>query len=94
MGKKVGTKTDRIVDPQGRVSIPGYIRELAGINFGDTVTVEVGEDKSIRIYASGDRCCICGEIHAPDKMLTTTIGPYEHKFCINCARTICNTLKK
>ena len=28
MPKKVGTKANRIVDPQGRVSIPGYIREL------------------------------------------------------------------
>jgi len=28
------TKTTRLVDPQGRVSIPGYLRELAGINPG------------------------------------------------------------
>lgn len=91
MGKKVGTKADRIVDPQGRVSIPGYLREIAGINFGDTVTVEADSD-GIHIYAKEDRCCICGERH--EKMLPATIGPFEHKFCVRCARTICNTLKK
>lgn len=85
------TKTTRLVDPQGRVSIPGYLRELAGINPGDTVTVEV-DDSGIRIYSSADRCCICGEAH--EKMLTATIGPFKHQFCVNCARTICNTLKK
>lgn len=94
MGKKAGTKTNRVVDLQGRVSIPGYIRELAGIEFGDTVTMEVCEDNSIRIYANGEHCCICGEIHAPEELLTITTGPLEHKFCVNCARTICNTLKK
>ena len=91
MGKKVGTKATRLVDPQGRVSIPGYLRERAGINFGDTVTVEVDDD-GIHIYASGDRCCICGESH--ENMLTATIGPSEHHFCVNCAQAICNTLKK
>ena len=85
-------KTTRLVDPQGRVSIPGYLRELAGINAGDTVTVEVGEDNVLRIYASSDRCCICGESH--EKMLPVPIGPYKHPFCVNCARTIANTLKK
>ena len=91
MGKKVGTKADRIVDAQGRVSIPGYLRELAGIDFGDTVTVEV-DQAGIHIYAKNDRCCICGERH--EKMLTATIGPFEHQFCVRCARIICNTLKK
>ena len=91
MGKKVGTKANRVVDPQGRISIPGYLRELAGINFGDTVTVEVDSD-GIHIYAKEDRCCICGESH--EKMLTATIGPFEHQFCVRCAQTICNTLKK
>lgn len=85
------TKTTRLVDPQGRVSIPGYLRELAGINPGDTVTVEVDDD-GIRIYSSGDRCCICGESH--EKMLPATIGPFKHLFCTSCAQTICNTLKK
>lgn len=86
------TKTTRLVDPAGRVSIPGYLREIAAIKPGDTVTVEVAKDNSIRIYATGDRCCICGESH--EKMLTVPIGPHEHPFCVNCARTICNTLKK
>ena len=86
------TKTNRLVDLQGRVSIPGYLRELAGINPGDTVTVEVGEDNVLRIYAAGDRCCICGESHA--KMLQVPIGPHKHPFCVNCARTIATTLKK
>ena len=87
-------KTTRLVDPQGRVSIPGYIRELVEINPGDTVNVEVGEDNSIRIYANSDRCCICGESQEAAKMLQVPIGPYTHPFCISCARTICNTLKK
>ena len=88
------TKTTRLVDPQGRVSIPGYLRELAGINAGDTVVLEVGDDNSLRIYASSDRCCICGESQDPAKMLPVSIGPYKHLFCVNCARTISNTLKK
>lgn len=87
------TKTNRLVDPQGRVSIPGYLRELAGINPGDTVTVEVDHD-GIHIYPKEDRCCICGESHEDVNLLTSKIGPHEHKFCVNCARTICNTLKK
>ena len=85
------TKCNRTVDPQGRVSIPGYLRELAGINPGDTVTVEVDHD-GIHIYPKEDRCCICGESH--EEMLTATIGPFKHQFCVNCARIICNTLKK
>lgn len=85
------TSTTRIVDPQGRVSIPGYLRELSGIDPGSTVTVEADSD-GIRIYANSDRCCICGESH--EKMLEATIGPFKHQFCVNCARTICNTLKK
>ena len=88
------TKTTRTVDPQGRVSIPGYLRELAGINPGDTVTVEVGEDNALRISANSDRCCICGESHEVEKLLKVPIGPYEHLFCVDCARTICTTLKK
>ena len=87
-------KTTRQVDPQGRVSIPGYLRELAGINPGDTVTVEVGEDNVLRIYTIGDCCCICGESHGPDEMLQVTIGPCEHQICINCAQTIVTKLKK
>lgn len=79
------TKTTRLVDPQGRVSIPGYLRELAGINPGDTVTVEV-DDSGIRIYASENRCCICGESH--EKMLSVIIGPNKHRFCIRCAHAI------
>ena len=88
------TKTTRLVDPVGRISIPGYLRELTGIRPGDTVTVEADKDNSIRIYATGDRCCICGESQDAAKMLTVPIGPHEHPFCVNCARTICNTLKK
>ena len=86
-------KTTRTVDPQGRVSIPGYLREVAGIDFGVTVTVEADSD-GIHIYANSDRCCICGEIHNADKLLKVPIGPNEHLFCVSCARTICNTLKK
>lgn len=87
-------KTTRQVDPQGRVSIPGYLRELAGINAGDTVTVEVGEDNVLRIYSSSDRCCICGESQEPAKMLQVAIGPCKHPICVSCARTIVATLKK
>lgn len=85
------TSATRVVDPQGRVSIPGYLRELADINPGDTVTVEVDND-GIHIYAKEERCCICGE--SPKELLTATIGPFKHQFCVNCARIICNTLKK
>ena len=77
-------KTTRQVDPQGRVSIPGYIRELAGINPGDTVTVEVGEDSTLRIYASSERCCICEK---PIKGSKITVGTDVH-ICIECARAI------
>ena len=61
---------------------------------GDTVTVEAGDDNVIRIYSSSDRCCICGKIHEVAKLLQVPIGPNTHPFCISCARTICNTLKK
>lgn len=85
------TSTTRIVDPMGRVSIPGYLRKVTGINPGDTVTVEA-DDKGIRISATGDRCCICGEGAAD--LLNVPIGPSEHKFCVNCARSICEIVNK
>lgn len=88
------TNTTRVVDPQGRVSIPGYIRELVGINPGDTVTVEVGDDNTLRIYSGSDHCCICGESHDVNKLLKVPIGPSEHLICVNCALRICNLLKK
>lgn len=88
---KPKTSTTRIVDPAGRVSIPGYLRELTGINPGDVVTVEA-DDKGIRISATGDRCCICGE--GAENLLTVSIGPTEHKFCVNCARAITTKLNK
>lgn len=84
------TKTTRLVDPQGRVSIPGYLRELAGINPGDTVTVEVGEDNALRIYASSERCSICEK---PIKGAKVTVGKDVH-ICIGCARAIAHTLNK
>lgn len=85
-------KTTRLVDPQGRVSIPGYLRELAGINPGDTVTLEVGEDNAIRIYSNSGRCCICGK--SEEKMLSVLIGPNKHLFCIHCAQAIANRTPK
>lgn len=85
------TSATRLVDPQGRVSIPGYLREVSGIKPGDTVTVEA-DDSGIHIRSSSDRCCICGE--SPKELLPATIGPFTHLFCVNCARAICNTLKK
>lgn len=87
------TKTTRVIDQAGRVSIPGYLRELSGINTGDTVNVEVDND-GIHIYSSVDRCCICGESQDADNLLPVTIGHTEHKFCVNCAKTIVNTLEK
>lgn len=83
------TKCNRTVDPQGRVSIPGYLRELTGINPGDSVTVEAYEG-GIYIQPNGDRCCICGE--SAENLLTARIGITAHKFCVNCARAITTTL--
>lgn len=88
------TKTTRIVDPCGRVSIPSYLRELAGINSGDTVAVEVQQDSSIRISAIGDRCCICGEEQEGSELLKVPIGPVKHQFCIHCARAIATRVIK
>ena len=82
------TKTTRLVDNCGRVSIPGYLRELTGIKFGDTVTVEVEADNSIRIRAAYECCCICGEIPEGSELLEVTIGPGKHQFCTRCARAI------
>ena len=87
-------KTTRTVDPAGRISLPGYIRELSGINPGDTVTIEVGDDNVLHIYAKSERCCICGESQEPANMLQVAIGPHEHQICVSCARTIVTTLKK
>lgn len=83
-------KTTRLVDPQGRVSIPGYLRELAGINPGDTVTVEVGEDNVLRIRAVRGRCSICEK---PVKGAKITMGQNWH-ICIECARAIAHELNK
>lgn len=82
------TKTTRLVDPVGRISIPGYLRELTGIRPGDTVAVEVNKDNSIRIYATGDCCCICEK---PVKDAKITVSK-DHHICIGCARAIAYTL--
>ena len=85
----MATKITRNVDPQGRVSIPDYIRKLVGINPGDTVTIEAGDDKALRIYSGSDRCCICDEIHDADKLLEMPVGHRERRICTNCALQIC-----
>ena len=82
------TKTTRLVDNCGRVSIPGYLRELTGLKFGDTVTVEVEADNSIRIRAIEESCCICEEKPEGSELLEVTIGPDKRKFCTHCARAI------
>lgn len=89
----MATKITRTVDPQGRVSIPDYIRKLVGINPGDPVTIEVGEDNTLRIYSSTGRCCICGNSHDVDKLLKVPIGSSHHLFCVTCALRICSTAK-
>lgn len=82
------TKTNRLVDSCGRISIPGYLRELIGLKFGDTVTVEVEADNSIRIRAAEEVCCICSEKPEGSELLEVPIGPNKHKFCAHCARAI------
>lgn len=85
------TKTTRLVDPAGRVSLPGYLRELVGIDPGDTVTVEVTKDNAIRIYATGGPCCICCDKPVTDARITVATDRY---ICIGCARAIAYTLNQ
>ena len=84
------TKTTRLVDPAGRVSLPGYLRELVGIDPGATVTVEVTKDNAIRIYATGGRCCICEK---PVKDAKITVGKDTH-LCTGCANAISYIMNK
>ena len=88
------TRTVCKVDPQGRVFIPGFVRELCSIRPGDAVTIEVDKDNSIRIFPEIDRCYVCGELKTKEKLQTVTIGHRDQRICTGCVRKIVTAANK
>lgn len=75
----------RRIDPQGRIMIPSHIRKELNLEPGCLVSVELGNDRTIKIKVAQARCAICGK---------TILGKSEFKICSECAKSIANAEKQ
>lgn len=83
----MATKATRYVDNQGRVVLPSHIREALNLAPGNVVTVELDDDGTIRMRASQERCCVCGE-GMEDKPCAEIEANGKKRVCYKCAQAI------
>ena len=85
------TKTQRYIDPQGRIVIPNHIRNALNLNGNNRVEVALEEDGTIRIKAAKERCAICGGAldNGPCAELTE-----KKKVCYECAQKVARAMLK
>ncbi|MGN0999729.1 MAG: AbrB/MazE/SpoVT family DNA-binding domain-containing protein [Faecousia sp.] len=80
------TKTTRQIDAQGRISLPGYIRNEMKLGPGNIVSVEIDDEGVVHIKSAAERCCICDK-DMDDASAKIEIGS-DKKICYDCALAI------
>lgn len=80
----MAVKSNRYVDPQGRVIIPSHIREALNLAPGNTVQIDLDDEGVIRIRPIKERCCVCGE--AIDSKPHATVK--DKLVCYTCAQEV------
>ena len=85
-------KTTRQIDAQGRISLPGYMRNAMKLGSGNTVSVEIDDKGIIHIQATAESCSICNKpLDDTSKSLDMGRG---YRICHRCCQLIACSVRK
>ncbi|MBQ9168906.1 MAG: AbrB/MazE/SpoVT family DNA-binding domain-containing protein [Oscillospiraceae bacterium] len=90
----MATKSTRYMDNQGRIIIPNHIRKALNLAPGNAVSVVLDNDGTIRIRATEERCCICGESVDGKHFTQIATGANRKLVCYYCAQQIAREMLK
>lgn len=82
------TKSNRIVDPQGRIIIPNHLRKALNLNPGNVCEVRLEDDGTIRIRPVTERCAVCGGSVEEGPVAELGTGANRKLICYKCAQKI------
>ena len=85
------TKSNRYMDPQGRIIIPTHIRKALNLAPGNLVEVALEDDGTIRIRPSIERCCICGDTVEGMRRAELAKGKFV---CYSCCQKVAKAMMK
>lgn len=87
----MANKPTRIIDQQGRIMIPHYIREALNLAPGNHVDIQL-EDGSIRIRPDEIRCVICGKSVENQERAELDKGAGRKYVCGECTAALCRDI--
>ena len=90
----MANKSTRLVDPQGRVIIPGHIRKALNIAPGNTVEVELDDDNNIHVRLVQERCAVCGKSVEGKHRAEIKAGTTTKHICYECSQKILKSIMK
>lgn len=86
--------TIRYVDDQSRVIIPAHIRKALNISPGTPLEIFMGEDGTIRIRPTYERCAICGASVKDKHHAEIKAGTEMKHICYDCSQKILKHIMK